>query len=252
MRTLRALFRLLHAVAHASHGWWVIRTRFQWMDDATRARHVERWAGRMLQVLGIRLEVQGSRPGEGPLLLVSNHISWLDIVTLHAARHVRFVSKAAVRHWPLIGTLSTGSGTLYIEREKRRDAMRVVHHMTEALRNGDRIAVFPEGTTSDGRVLLPFHANLLQAAISAGVPVQPAALRFVDAASGQISFASRYVDEDTLVGSLWRVLRAPPMVAIVRFGAPQDSHGRDRRSWALGLHADVMALRDAAQLPPVG
>jgi len=248
VRTLRAIARLLHAIAHALRGWWIIRTKFQWMDDAARGREVERWARRMLQVLGIRLVVQGTPPGEGPLLLVSNHISWLDILTLHAARHVRFVSKAAVRHWPLIGTLSTGAGTLYIEREKRRDAMRVVHHMTEALRGGDRIAVFPEGTTSDGRVLLPFHANLLQAAISAGVPVQPAALHFVDAASGQASLAPRYVDEDTLVSSLWRVLRAPPLAAIVRFGEPQDPHGRERRGWALSLHADVMALRDAAQL----
>ena len=247
MRFFRALGKLLHAIAHALRGWWIIRTQFEMLDDAHRAVHVERWARRMLEVLGIELVVQGTPPegpAGGPVLLISNHISWLDIVTLHAARHVRFVSKAAVKHWPLIGTLSTGSGTLYIEREKRRDALRVVHHMTEALRNGDRIAVFPEGTTSDGRVLLPFHANLLQAAISANVSVQPAALRFVDKATGQPSYAPRYIDDDTLLSSLWRTLSAPPLQAIVRFGAPQDPHGRDRRHWAQSLHADVLALRE--------
>ncbi|RYF72369.1 MAG: 1-acyl-sn-glycerol-3-phosphate acyltransferase, partial [Comamonadaceae bacterium] len=230
MRTLRAIARLLHAVGVALRGWWIIRTRFELLDDAHRAAEVERWARRMLQVLGIRLVVQGTPPpARVPLLLISNHISWLDILALHAARHVRFVSKSSVKNWPMIGVMASAAGTLYIERERRRDAMRVVHHMTEALRNGDRLAVFPEGTTSDGRVLLPFHANLLQAAISAGVPVLPAALRFVDAATGQTSFAPRYIDEDSLFSSLWRTLRAPPLLAIVRFGEPQDSHARDRR-----------------------
>jgi 1-acyl-sn-glycerol-3-phosphate acyltransferase len=233
---------------HALRGWWIIRTRFASLTATQRAAEVERWAGRMLQVLGIELAVHGAPHDGGPVLLVCNHISWLDIVTLHAARHVRFVSKAAVHHWPLIGVLATGAGTLYIEREKRRDALRVVHRMTEALRQGDRIAVFPEGTTSDGRVLLPFHANLLQAAISAHAPVQPAALRFVDAATGQPSQAPRYIDDDSLVGSLWRTLRAPPLRAEVNFGAPQDLHGRERRQWALSLHADVMALRDGEVL----
>lgn len=173
---------------------------------------------------------------------MANHLSWLDILAIHAARHVRFVSKAGVRHWPLIGTLATGASTLYIERERRRDALRVVHHMTEALGRGDLIAVFPEGTTTDGRTLLPFHANLLQAAISAGAPAQPAALRFADAASGETSLAARYIDDDSLVASLWRTLCAPPLVAIVRFGAPQASNGRERRAWALALHDDVRAL----------
>lgn len=248
MRRLQAVFRLLHAFGLIVQGWWIIRSRFARLSEAQRATEVQRWAGRMLQALGVRLVVQGEPPAQGPLLLVSNHVSWLDILALHAARHVRFVSKSAVRHWPGLGRMSSAAGTLYIERESRRDAMRVVHHMTEALRAGDLLAVFPEGTTGDGRVLLPFHANLLQAAISAGAPVLPVALRFVDAASGQTSFAPRYVLEDHLPGSLWRTLSAPPLAAIVRFGQPQDSHGRERREWAQALHADVLALRDAAQL----
>ncbi len=143
---------------------------------------MQAWARRMLEVLGIALQVRGQPPLRGPMLLVANHISWLDILVLHAARHCRFVSKADVKRWPLIGALATGAGTLYIERESRRDAMRVVHHMAASLRSGDIVAVFPEGTTSDGMTLLPFHANLVQAAISAQAPVQPVALQFVEAA----------------------------------------------------------------------
>lgn len=245
MRSLRALGRLLHAVAYALRGWWIIRFTFPRLAQDERNAHVQAWAHRMLQILGIRLVVQGTPPAGGPMLVVSNHISWLDITTLHAACHVRFVSKSAVRHWPLIGTLSDGAGSLYIERERRRDAMRVVHHMTEALRDGDRVAVFPEGTTGDGKALLPFHANLLQAAISSCAPVLPMALRFADAASWETSFAPRYIDDDSLASSLWATLRAPPLVAIVRFGTPQPAEGRERREWAQALHAEVSALHAA-------
>lgn len=244
-RSLIALVRLVRLLVHAARGWWIIRRRFEALDEPAQAAQVERWAQQALQVLGIRLVVRG-HAASGPVLMVANHVSWLDILTLHAARHVRFVSKSAVRHWPMIGTLATGAGTLYIEREKRRDALRVAHHMAEALRAGDRIAVFPEGTTSDGRGLLPFHANLLQAAISADAPVQPVALRFLDAATGEVSFAPIYIDDDTLISSLWRTLRAPPLVAVVQFGEPQSAEGRDRRGWAQSLHADVLALRSEA------
>jgi 1-acyl-sn-glycerol-3-phosphate acyltransferase len=241
--SLKACWRLLHAIAHALAGWWTIRFTFPGLSQPERNARVQAWSKRMLEIMGITLKVQGTPPPEGPVLLVCNHLSWLDITCIHAARHVRFVSKSDVKNWPLIGTLSNGSGTLYIERERRRDALRVVHHMTEALCNGDLIGVFPEGTTSDGRGLLPFHANLLQAAISSGAPVLPAALRFADAATGETSQAPRYIDDDSLAASLWNTLRAPPLLAIVRFGEPQHPHGRERRAWAQSLHEDVQQLR---------
>lgn len=243
MRFAHVCWKLLRATVHAAGGWCTIRFRFARMSPQDRAHEVERWARKMLEILGITLVVQGTPPASGPLLLIVNHVSWLDILTIHAARHVRFVAKSNIKGWPVIGSLSTGAGTLYIERERRRDAMRLVHHMAEALREGDLIAVFPEGTTSDGRTLLPFHANLLQAAISSGAPVQPAALRFALSSNGETSYAPAYVDEDTLLESVWRTLSAPPLTAYLRFGEPQDSRGRERRAWATALHTEVDALR---------
>jgi 1-acyl-sn-glycerol-3-phosphate acyltransferase len=243
MSALRAAWRLLRALGHALLGWWTIVFTFPRLTQPERDARVQHWAREMLGILGIELRLAGSPPARGPMLLVANHISWLDILVMHAARHCRFVSKADVKHWPLIGTLATGAGTLYVERESRRDAMRVVHHMADALRSGDVLAVFPEGTTSDGRTLLPFHANMLQAAISADAPAQPVALSFVDAASGQLSLAASYVGDDTLVGSLWRTLTAPPLAAVVTFGTPQHAQGRERRAWAAALREAVMELR---------
>jgi 1-acyl-sn-glycerol-3-phosphate acyltransferase len=199
----------------------------------------------MLAILGIPLHVTGHAPAQGPMLLVANHLSWLDILVLHAARHCRFVSKSDVKHWPLIGTLATGGGTLYIEREKRRDAMRVVHHMAESLKAGDIVAVFPEGTTGDGRALLHFHANLVQAAISAHAPVQPVALRYVERQGGKDSDGPLWLGDDTLLSSLWRTLAGRPFAAHVRFGEPQVAQGRDRRQWAEDLREAVDALRRA-------
>ena len=245
MKGLRAAWRLLSALAHALGGWWTIAFDFPRMTQAQRDARVTSWAREMLRILGIELRLEGAVPARGPLLLVANHISWLDILVMHAARHCRFVAKADVKRWPLIGTLATGGGTLYIERESRRDAMRVVHRMAESLRAGDVLAVFPEGTTSDGRTVLPFHANMLQAAISADAPALPVALTFVDAASGATSFAASYVGDETLLGSLWRTLTAPPLAAVVTFGQPQHAHGRDRRAWAAVLREAVIGLRQA-------
>src|SRR3982751_4722990 len=149
MRWLRFCWTLLRAAAHAVRGFWTIKTLFPKLPQADREARVQVWAEAMLRIVGIELVVEGQPPAHGPMLLVANHISWLDILVMHAARHCRFVAKADVKHWPLIGTLATGGGTLYIERESRRDAMRVVHHMADALRAGDIFGVFPEGTTSD-------------------------------------------------------------------------------------------------------
>ncbi len=242
MNTLRALMRATRLLAHVTGGLFTIMVRFPRLPQEQCHLHVQAWASAMLGLLGVKLVMHGAPPRAGPVLLVSNHISWLDILVLHAAQHCRFVSKADVRHWPLIGRLATGAGTLYVERRSRRDAMRVVHAMAQALRDGEILAIFPEGTTGDGIELLAFHANLLQAAISTNVPIQPVALRFVDP-QGKLTQAASYIGDESLLSSLWRTLRTPSVVAHVRFGQAQGAQGRDRRSWALDLWTEVDNLR---------
>ena len=243
MKALTACWLLLRGGAHIARGWWTIRTRFATMSQAEREAEVQRWARQFLRVWRIELQVSGQPPAQGPVMLVANHISWLDILVLHAAGFCRFVSKADVQHWPVIGRMATGAGTLYIARDSRRDALRVVHHMRDALLRGEVVAVFPEGTTSDGRVLLPFHANLIQAAISAQAPVQPVALEFIDGRDGRISTAPMYIGEQTLLESVWRTLTTPGLRAVVSYGEPQPAEGRERRAWAEALRQSVAALR---------
>ncbi len=246
IRGLLAAWKLARALAHAFGGLATILFVFPRLTQAEREGRVQAWARRMLQLLGIGLELRGQPPAGGPVLLVANHISWLDILVMHAARYCRFVSKADVKHWPLIGTLATGAGTLYIERESRRDAMRVVHQMAEALTAGDTVAVFPEGTTGEGHTLLPFHANLLQASIATGTPVQPVALRYRDR-HDDVSKAVAYVGDTTLVQSLWWVACSEGLEVQVQFLVPQASAHAERRALAERLRA---AIDEALQTPP--
>lgn len=243
LRALGAAWLLLRGGAHALGGWWMIRTRFARLPPAAQQAAVQQWARELLRLWGIGLQVQGQPPAGGPVLLVANHSSWLDIVALHAAGHCRFVAKAEVRRWPLIGAMATGAGTLYIQRAARRDALRVVHQMAAALQGGEVLAVFPEGATGDGQTLLPFHANLLQAAIAAPAPAQPVALQFVDARTGRPSAAPLYAGRQSLLGSVWRTLCADRLQAIVRYGAPQPAQGRERRAWAQDLRDAVQGLK---------
>ena len=243
MRRVLACWRLLRVVLHILGGVWTILTRFARMAPAQKHARVQVWALEMLDLLAIQLIVKGSPPATGPMLLAANHISWVDIVVMHATRHCRFVSKDEIARWPLVSTLANAADTLYITRESRRDAMRVVHQMAQCLRDGDVLAIFPEGTTGDGASLLPFHANLLQAAISANAPIQPVALQFMDGRTGAISFAPCYVGDDTLWQSLWRTLCANNVQAVVQFGTPELAQGRERRACAADLRETIAKLR---------
>ncbi len=245
MRSLRACWRSLRIFCHILAGLWIAAVRLPRLQPSQQNARVQAWALTFLGHAGIALEIRGQPPIVGPVLLVSNHISWLDIPVMHAARHCRFVSKSDVQDWPLIGTLATAAGTLYIKRSSRRDALRMVHLMRDALRANEVLAVFPEATTGDGRLLLAFHANLLQAAVSSNAPAQAVGLRFMDKASGETSHAPSYIDDETLLGSIWRTLCAPPIVAVVHYGEPEWAEGRDRRAWSHHLRNTVDGLRQS-------
>jgi len=243
LTTITALFKLTRALLHILIGFFTILLLFPRLSPEQRQLRTQVWSLAMLRCIRIQLIVKGNPALSGPLLMVANHMSWLDITALHAARFCRFVSKADIKKWPFIGMLASGIGTLFIERESRRDAMRVVHHMTQSLQAGDVLGVFPEGTTSDGAGLLPFHANLVQAAIAADAPIQPVALQFIDTATGQRSTAPCYVGDDTLVQSVWRTMTTANIAVVINFGEPQFADGRDRRAWALALQQAVSDLR---------
>ena len=249
LRRLRAVARLMRSVVHGLHGLGIVLFRFPRLGPEERLARIRWWSEKMLRVLGIALRVEGTAARGGSLLAV-NHISWLDIMVVHAvAPEARFVSKADVKAWPLISRLVDSAGTIYLERERKRDALRVVHAMAESLAAGQTVAIFPEGTTSTGHGLLPFHANLLQSAISTSTPVQPVALRFSDS-SAEVSAAMEFVGETTLAESLWKSACGDGVVARVMFLPARPSAGAERRELAAQLRADIAGARGVARQPP--
>jgi 1-acyl-sn-glycerol-3-phosphate acyltransferase len=244
MRGLTGAWRIVRLLVHGLHGLAIIVLRFGSYSAAQRHARIQWWSAKLLRLIGITLHIQGA-PRPGAKLVVSNHVSWLDIAAIHAViPEAHFVSKADVKQWPLIGRLVAGAGTLFIEREKKRDALRVVHQMAAALQAGDTVAVFPEGTTGDGRTLLPFHANLLHAAVTTATPVQPVVLRFFDA-QHNISPLAHFLGETTLAQSAWRFVCARGLNVEIKVLTAQGTAHADRRALAAHLRETI-----AAELPP--
>lgn len=243
---LRALCRLVVVALHIVRGLFIVYWRMPAMSRQQRQMQVQRWSARLLRHCGVGLQVCGqpatATNGAG-LMLVANHISWLDIEALHAVGFCRFVAKSEVAQWPVVGTLANCAETLYLQRTSRRDTLRVLDCIADSLRAGDTVAVFPEGTTSDGSTLLPFYANLLQAPIDANVPVQPVALQFFDAA-GRTSRAPCYIGDDTLLASVWRTLRTQGLLVRLTFGTPQLPNGRNRQQLAQAMRDAVGQMLD--------
>ena len=236
-RMLRALWRLSACGFFVLQGALICGVIFPFRSKLQRMRTVGLWSRRMLRALGLTLSSSGTANAAGTLF-VANHVSWLDILAIDSVQPARFVSKADVRHWPLIGWLVACGGTLFIERERKRDALRVVHLVAEALKDGELVAVFPEGTTSTGHALLPFHANLLQAAISTQAPVQPIALRYSDDHHA-FSKAVAFVGDTTVMQSLWWVVMADNLRAHVNLLPPVASADLDRRALSDQLHMRI-------------
>jgi 1-acyl-sn-glycerol-3-phosphate acyltransferase len=165
------------------------------------------------------------------VVVVANHVSWLDIFALHAVGPVRFIAKAEIARWPVLGRLVAGVGTLFIERERRRDAHRVNRDIAQALTDGDIVAVFPEGTVSDGAEVLPFKGSLLQPIVEAAGYVQPVAIRYRDA-SGERSTVPAYDGDITFIDSFWRICGARSLTVELIASAPVPARGRHRRDLA--------------------
>jgi 1-acyl-sn-glycerol-3-phosphate acyltransferase len=254
----RLAFTLARIVVHVLVALFIVATTFPMLSKDRQHRLIGWWSRRVLAIFRIELRVIGAntdpiidramRPGGIGAMLVLNHISWLDIYVVHAVRTARFVAKSEISRWPLIGYLTDRTGAIFIERGRRHAVREVNHRVAEMLRAGDLIGMFPEGTTSEGDRLLPFHANLMQPAIDAGAPIVIAGLRYREVAGGPTA-ATSYVGDVSLVQSMLRIARHGPLVAELHLIASMDGStttrhevGRRARTAiaaALGLEDDA-------------
>jgi 1-acyl-sn-glycerol-3-phosphate acyltransferase len=232
---IKLAWRLVRLVLHLVQGLVTCALVFPWASDSVRERLIRRWSARLLGICRVRLERVAGEDSLAHALIVANHISWLDIFVINAVHPCRFVAKAEIRAWPVLGWLVAQAGTVFIARGNRRDLRHIFKGLVDALAERRRVAFFPEGTTASQGTLLPFHANLFEAAIDAAVPVQPVALAYLDGA-GAWHTAVDYTGETTFVDSIVRILGGEPVTARLACLAPIPAAGAHRRELAQAAH----------------
>ena len=249
MTSVRVLWRGLQLVLHVLLGVLltpVIVSRQATGEMRTHPNVTSWWHNRLADILGVQITVAGYRP-QAPALLVSNHVSWLDIVVLGGLTHTDFLSKYEIREWPLIGWLAARSGTLFIRRG-HGEAAAISEQIAQRLREKRFLTLFPEGTTTDGRELRPFFSRLFGAALDTGTNVVPVALRYHIA--GDHDPTAPYTDQQSLGENLrGLILRRRTTVHVV-FGEPIVLQGHSRKQVAELARGDIMrALQDPTQRP---
>lgn len=204
MTLLLFVLRAIPLIAWLGCGLVSVAVVFPFAPLSLRDSMGRRWSAILLHICGVRLCVSGRPCLTGPVLWVANHVSWLDIFVLNSVRSTVFIAKSEIRRWPIIGWLVAGAGTLFIERGRRQAIAVMAEKMTRRFRRQEAIGLFPEGTTSAGLNVGPFHSSLFEPAIRAGVAIQPVALRFFH--RGQRSDYVSFVGAQTLVENAWQLL----------------------------------------------
>lgn len=248
-RKFIALFRAVRLVLHICNG-LIQAISFPWFPLKVRRLILQNWSADLLHIFNVRIDITSNDPlrklRHG--LIVTNHISWLDVFVLNAVVPMRFVAKSEVRRWPVIGWLCARAQTLFIERGKARSAARINVQLVELLQRGECLAVFPEGTTTDGTSVAHFHSSLLQPAIDAGALLHPVAIRYQDNC-GVHSAAAAYIDDLSFGASMWNILSAPELHVRLIATPPLNAQDMDRRTLTQTAHERIStALRESASL----
>lgn len=203
MVLLRFTRRAFAVLVHCLFGIAIELVVFPLVNSRRRMAIARWWCRGVLWLVGVRVRASGPAIASGELV-IANHTSWLDSFGVNALHPVHFVAKSEVKSWPILGTIAKRSGTIFIERGRRHAVHEVIKHIANKLRAGETCAFFPEGTTTEGDVLLPFHANLMQAAFDAQRSVRPVILRYRH--ERQPTTLTAYIGDMTLAASLWQVL----------------------------------------------
>lgn len=241
----------LRVILHLLQGLATCAIVFPFVSTKHKENLVRNWSAALLRILRVRVEARliGATPSTQRALIVANHVSWLDIFVINSLQPCHFVAKADIRNWPLLGWLCEQAGTIFIARGKRRETRRVQEGLVTSILRGQRIAFFPEGTTAAQGNLLPFHSNLFEAAISAGVPIKPYAVRYLDA-QGNLNAAANFIGDTTFVDSMMLILKTRGMHAQLIELPLIDSSELDRRALSARAHAAIANALQADSSAP--
>jgi len=208
-------FRLILLITWVLAGLVTVMAFFPVLRLGPRQWLIRHWSRVLMACCGVKIRWRGQPKREGAVLWVANHVSWVDIFVMDSVRAVSFIAKSDIRKWPLLGWLVAGAGTLFIERGRRHAVRAVGHQMNARFARGEAIGLFPEGTTSLGLDVAPFHTSLFEPALRAGVDIQPVALLFLHGEERTTRYA--FVGDQTLVHNIWNLLTATGTVVELVF-----------------------------------
>lgn len=233
--------RLLHAFTRA---FWILWMIFPKASREKKLAHIQAWSSDVLRIMEIHIS-QEERPSSpqrtGPQLLVANHVSWLDVLVIQSLQPSVFVAKSEVKDWPLVGLIAQACGVVFVDRSTPSSAKKMVDEVANVLQHGYDVAGFPEGTSSDGREVSLFHANLFEAAIHHQVHVRPIALRYTNKITGLHCMKAAFVGELSFIDSLHQVMCANAIHISVHTGKLLSPQGHSRRTLAHLSHRSVVS-----------
>jgi 1-acyl-sn-glycerol-3-phosphate acyltransferase len=224
---LHLAVRLLQVLLHLLRGLFICTLVFPWLRRERRLDCIGRWSAQLLCIFRVSVELAPGSCAAASGLWVANHVSWIDVFVINALFPARFVAKSEVRRWPLVGALCMKAGSIFIARANRRDLHCIMALLTRALNTGERVVVFPEGTSTAQGAMLPFRANLFEAAIGANVAVQPVAISYFDA-DGGFNRAVEYIGDITLLDSMVAMLSGKSIRAMLHILPALPAHTVDR------------------------
>ncbi len=243
VRLIRALYRSLALAVVSLSGlvWFAISAPFHRRTHRERTQWLQRTCRRLLNGIAVEISVHGTPPSGG--MIVSNHLSYVDILVLSTVTGCSFVSKVEVKSWPIFGAFAKLAGTVFVRRESRNDAHRAQSELGEVLANGECVVLFPEGTTSDATSVLPFRSPMFQAAIEADSPITPCAIGYA-LADGDVGHELCYWGDMTLVPHLLNLFTKRRIWCSVSFGDTMLPSS-DRKQLADDVRESVIALKAA-------
>jgi 1-acyl-sn-glycerol-3-phosphate acyltransferase len=243
-------WHLLRLIVHLLAGLLTCALIFPLVGAPGRTRLIRRWSARVLEICGVTVRTASTLQTHDlePALIVCNHISWLDIFVINSRQPCQFVAKSDIRGWPLIGWLCEKAGTVFLTRGRQRDVRRIYQGLVDRARAGARVAFFPEGTTASQGALLPFHANLFEAAVDGEIPVHPYAIRYLDR-DGGLHPAVEFVGDTTFAESVLMILARRDLVAEVMLLPPLSSSGMHRRELAAAAQQAIAQALGEGTIP---
>jgi 1-acyl-sn-glycerol-3-phosphate acyltransferase len=231
--------RLFGAFADAFAILWL---KFPRATREQKLAHIQAWSRHVLDLMDVQLNIDPTVnciSTTNTQLLVSNHVSWLDVLVIQSLRPSVFVAKSEVRDWPLVGRLTQACGVVFVDRRSSSSARRMVDDVSNALHQGDCVASFPEGTSSEGHGVCVFHANLFEAAIRGEIEVLPLALRYTEMNTRALCLKAAFVGELSFIKSLHQVISTTKINVHVKIGESISPNGHSRRTLAHLSHRSV-------------